>query len=253
MELGERHRANYISCMSKTQTIVAAALLALTIGQAQALDYVAHAGGDLDGRGHYRNSIEALDASYAAGHRTIEVDFLRTTDGDLVCAHDWKRYRTGLDAWWNGNAPMSTEDYTALPDRGCLFGEMVEWFKAHEDVTLFVDMKLRGTTATHQIADALGKDRLVVFATSNAVAEELIGEGFKVIAMSDYFVQAERTPEHMLVPGLYGVGLGPNVDWSRWQDAPVKVYAYTLDDCAAISGLNIDGVYTNTLAPNACE
>lgn len=53
---------------------------------------IAHAGGGItvDGRQYsYTNSREAVEQSYAAGHRVIELDFALTSDEYLVCTHDW--------------------------------------------------------------------------------------------------------------------------------------------------------------------
>lgn len=60
---------------------------------------IAHGMGslDIDGELHdYTNSREAFEANYAKGLRVFEVDFLLTSDGALVSAHDWERY--GVDS-----------------------------------------------------------------------------------------------------------------------------------------------------------
>lgn len=49
---------------------------------------IAHAFGGIDGVS-YTNSLEAFRENYAKGHRTFEVDFSVTSDGRLVCLHDW--------------------------------------------------------------------------------------------------------------------------------------------------------------------
>jgi len=54
------------------------------------LPRVAHAGGGIDGA-TYTNSREAVLASLDKGFAWIEIDFVWTSDGRLVCIHDWKR------------------------------------------------------------------------------------------------------------------------------------------------------------------
>lgn len=41
------------------------------------------------GSAEYTNSREALEATLSAGNRLVEIDFLFTSDGHLVCAHEW--------------------------------------------------------------------------------------------------------------------------------------------------------------------
>ena len=47
-----------------------------------------HACGGIDGIS-YSNSQEAMESTLAAGNMLVEVDFLYTTDGHLVCLHKW--------------------------------------------------------------------------------------------------------------------------------------------------------------------
>lgn len=54
----------------------------------QGTNLVHHAGSGIDGL-RYSNSKEALDAALLKGN-VIEVDFIYTEDGVLVCGHDWK-------------------------------------------------------------------------------------------------------------------------------------------------------------------
>ena len=50
-----------------------------------------HGGGDIDGIA-LTNSMEAVNATLEKGHYFIELDFMFTRDGQLVCAHDWERF-----------------------------------------------------------------------------------------------------------------------------------------------------------------
>ena len=52
---------------------------------------IAHAGGALDGK-TYLNSLEAVQEAIKNDFTYIELDLLETTDGDLVAAHDWKKF-----------------------------------------------------------------------------------------------------------------------------------------------------------------
>ena len=57
-----------------------------------------HAGGGIDGL-TYSNSREALEHTLNQGNRFVEVDFLFTSDGQLVCAHDWHDISDSLNVW----------------------------------------------------------------------------------------------------------------------------------------------------------
>ncbi|MFB7140100.1 phosphatidylinositol-specific phospholipase C/glycerophosphodiester phosphodiesterase family protein [Gottfriedia sp. NPDC056225] len=54
--------------------------------------FIAHGLGGLEGNKRVTNSKEALENSYKNGYRIVEVDFVITTDGQLVARHDWKEY-----------------------------------------------------------------------------------------------------------------------------------------------------------------
>jgi glycerophosphoryl diester phosphodiesterase len=54
--------------------------------------FIAHAGGQIDGL-RYTNSLEALELAYKNGLRLFEFDLVHTSDGRLVAAHDWDRWR----------------------------------------------------------------------------------------------------------------------------------------------------------------
>ena len=48
-----------------------------------------HACGGIDGNS-YTNSTEALDNSIKSNCESVEIDFRYTSDGTLICAHDWE-------------------------------------------------------------------------------------------------------------------------------------------------------------------
>ncbi len=95
---------------------------------------IAYAGSGIDEKVG-TNSLEAILLNYEAGHRVFEIDLNLTTDGDLVCVHDWPSY----------SGPLSREDflkrriageYTAICLRD-VYNLMLE----HEDMYLVTDTK----------------------------------------------------------------------------------------------------------------
>ncbi|MDT8397627.1 MAG: glycerophosphodiester phosphodiesterase family protein [Pseudomonadales bacterium] len=107
-------------------------------------DVVSHGGGEIAGQ-IISNSLEALDASYLAGQRFIEVDLSWTADGHLVLIHDW-----GLFYQRFFSQPVSIPDLETFRQLPMNFGltqmtltDLVAWMEAHKDVKIITDIKER--------------------------------------------------------------------------------------------------------------
>lgn len=106
---------------------------------------VTHAMGSVDGK-EYTNSLEAFEENYVKGQRVFEVDFELTSDGKVVCKHDWSD--------WNEWPEIPTEaeylsskimgEYTPLSLEECLL-----LLDEYEDIWLMTDSKY---IETEQIA-----------------------------------------------------------------------------------------------------
>ena len=72
---------------------------------------VAHAGGDIDGN-PYTDSREALLLSIRNGFHLVELDFVKTRDGDWFIAHDWKGW--ALLTGYHGELPPTTRSVESL-------------------------------------------------------------------------------------------------------------------------------------------
>ncbi len=80
---------------------------------------ITHAGGLLNGVA-YTNSLEALEANYAAGRRIFEIDLIETSDGEIVLGHDWDDFE--------GEAQTLDIYRGANPDLTLMtFSEFAEW------------------------------------------------------------------------------------------------------------------------------
>ena len=102
---------------------------------------VAHAGGAIYGY-RFTNSLEALDKAYASGFRFAELDFERTTDGEIVLIHDWK----SMCARLLGEAGQrSLEEFRAADTLAGLtlldLDALLIWMEAHPDCTVITDIK----------------------------------------------------------------------------------------------------------------
>ncbi len=111
---------------------------------------IAHAMGAIDGL-TYTNCKEAFEVNYELGHRVFEVDFNLTSDGKMVCRHDWSAgYQEGID-----EEHVPTEvifkktpilgKYTPLT-----LEDVLLLMKEHEDIYIVTDTKYRDEKALEQ-------------------------------------------------------------------------------------------------------
>ncbi len=105
---------------------------------------IAHAGGGYAGIS-YSNSIEALNDSYAAGFRYIEMDFSWTSDGHLVCLHDWgKTFKKLFNK--KVKQALSYTEFEQLVDAHpyfspCTLASFAGWMSDKPDVKVITDIK----------------------------------------------------------------------------------------------------------------
>jgi glycerophosphoryl diester phosphodiesterase len=105
---------------------------------------IAHAGGGL-GKVTYTNSYQALEANLQNGFRYFEIDFSFTSDGQLVCLHDWKAnfVRTfGFDT----ERPLSFEKFKQLAGdnprfTNCTLEGLDGWMREHPATHVVTDVR----------------------------------------------------------------------------------------------------------------
>jgi hypothetical protein len=169
--------------------------------------FIAHAGGEIDGH-RYTNSREAMDRSYRNGLRLLEIDLIRTSDGRLVGAHDWDRWReeTGSTSFH----PSHREFKETL-----LFGKyhtldlanLDRWFAERPDAFLVTDKVADFETLLDGFSH---RSRLIV----------------EVFSIGDYLRAMARGVEHpmlSLAPAVAKDGLDAVVDFLA--SHPVKFVA----------------------------
>lgn len=109
------------------------------------LPRVAHAGGGYRDR-TYTNSIDALEAN-KNNYRLFEMDFSWTTDGELVCLHDWD---SSLRYWFKLQTPgaMSYSEYFNLVRSNgelqhCDLESLTKWMRENPSARIVTDIKDR--------------------------------------------------------------------------------------------------------------
>lgn len=96
-----------------------------------------HAGGGIDGL-DYTNSKEAMELMFSKDNYFIEVDFMYTSDHELVCMHKWSEQ-------WTGEEVPSLEEFTT----GKIFGkytamtakDVVQYMEQHPQLHIIIDTK----------------------------------------------------------------------------------------------------------------
>lgn len=125
---------------------------------------VAHAGGGINGA-TYTNSIEALNVNYSKGFRYFEIDFNTTSDGNIVCVHDWPEFNRlgGSDA----KRPLSLADFEAINEsfikyKKCTLNSLAQWLGEHDDAFLITDVKDNNLEALKSIINLVPNSKAVV-------------------------------------------------------------------------------------------
>ncbi len=159
---------------------------------------IAHAGGAIYG---YRltNSQEALDNAYAGGFRYIELDLLRSSDGEIVLLHDWESMARRL----LGEAgERSAEDFTAAPALAGLTlldaEGLFRWMDGHPDCYIITDVKDADDPAfLRELREKAGDagTRFIPQAYSLEEAAALREGGWEKVILTLYRIQAE--PEEL--------------------------------------------------------
>lgn len=96
-----------------------------------------HAGGAI-GSMSYTNSKEAIEKTLEDGNRLLEIDFLFTSDGHLVCLHEWQNLQ-------GRNQPCSLETFLSLKIyyqyTTITAEDFLGYMRAYPDLYLIVDTK----------------------------------------------------------------------------------------------------------------
>lgn len=117
---------------------------------------IAHAGGGYEDQ-NYTNSIEALNGSYQAGFRYIEIDFSWTSDGQLVCLHDWdKTFKKVFKR--KVKQPISYVEFKQLVEdhadfRPCTLDSLAVWLLNKPEVRIITDIKYDNLKGINFIID----------------------------------------------------------------------------------------------------
>lgn len=139
--------------------------------------FIAHAGGEIEGD-RYTNSLEALDLNYKKGFQLFEIDFIKTSDGKFVAAHDWKKWKE--QTGYKGEVPITQEEFLKHKIKGKYTPLTLEtvnsWFKKHPEAILVTD---KVNTPKEFTAQFIDKNRLIMELFSMKAVKEGLSLGIK--------------------------------------------------------------------------
>lgn len=223
------------------------------------LPNVAHAGGLYRGSG-YTNSLESLNENKRK-YEYFEIDFMRVSDGHIVCAHDWGKIGRNL-ALGDGKEgiPSLDEFLTARKKHqwtACTLDELVEWVKEN-DKFIVTDIKENNIEnlkfIKNNYPDMLDKFIPQIYNTSEYFHVKAMG--YKKIIFTLY---ATNISDIDLVDWINGKEIFAVTMWhhrtpyltKKLNDMGYAVYAHTINDKNIFDFLRknygIQGIYTDTL------
>ena len=222
-----------------------------------------HGGGRLDGYAG-SNSLEAIDAAYAAGNRTLELDFLLSSDGVPVCLHDWSAFYGNditegaamtLDAF---RAVRIYERYTPLD-----LETLAVWLTAHPDVHIITDVKDNNLGVLRTIAKAHPElvSRFIpqIYAYDEYAPVRAMGYANIILTLYRLGEYSDKVNTKKIVPfaaarGLVAVTadvtLASEAFVAAFRAAGVPLAVHTVNDGAAQAALfsaGVSAVYTDNI------
>ena len=229
------------------------------------LALVAHAGGAVSGY-VYSNALEALEESAAYGITYIEIDFMPTTDGEIVLTHVWQNMPNRIPGAPNHIVSHETflsyrlfNRYTTMD-----LSMLIAFLDEHPDIRVITDTKdgYDAYTALYAIAERYPEhiDRFIpqVYRFEHIGRMERLG--FTDIIVTLYLMPAEifETPEEIarraFHHGVYAIAIqeyGVTPEFAErlgvWD---IRFFAHTVNSPARAEELRemgFYGIYTSHL------
>ena len=231
--------------------------------------YVVHAGGALECGNEtfsYTNSYEALENLYLYGNRISEFDFLYTSDGEIVCAHN------GKETWAEGfsfrEAP-TLEEFLNARSFGSFtpmsLSMLAEYMEKHKDLYVVTDVKDDNIQFCQDVRNKHPKllSQFIIQIYHEDEYEPIKRMGFKNIIYtlyraSDDELELENLEAFLNKHDLFGVTF-----WESWADetsefynmvltTEVPIFVHTVNEKSEMEKMfnkGIVGIYTDVVDP----
>lgn len=224
--------------------------------------FIIHASGTTPQGTIGSNSIEAINHSYQLGYRTIEIDFTWTSDGRLVCVHDWLNYYGPL-------LNKETLSYAEFEQLRTSYGytsmtldDLAQWLTAHKDVVIVTDIKENNISGAKLLAETYPEliDQFWVQIYKTDEYDPISQLGYKNIILTVYQMTFEEKSDtatliqfaksHPLSGITFPIELMDLVPgyFTAMQEANTPLYVHTINDLQTQSemfDMGFSGVYTD--------
>lgn len=220
--------------------------------------YIAHAGGGVEGT-DYNNNLQSVQNSYLNGFKLIEIDFLVTSDGHVVCGYTWEK-----EGW--SHPPVEKKFVRQVKEKRCTASSLVDWLKNNEDAQVIIDAKERPVYVWSYIAQKFPDflSRFIPQAYRVSDVSMLLDMGYSDVFLTLYKYKEKEIDDLLeslqscdaaidaVVLNFESEILTSDLS-SSLNGCGVKLYVYTVNNPAAVEKLiqekHINGVYTDHILP----
>ncbi len=239
-------------------------MTATTLSHAQPL-MIAHAGGGINGQ-NYTNSLESLESNYNKGFRVFEIDFSWTSDGQLVCLHDWdKRFKKIFG--FKTKQPLTLKSFKQLLDNSkklhpCTLDTFASWVLKHKDIKIITDVKTNNIKAIRKILVLYPElqPQLIVQFYQPEEYPILKGMGFDELIwiLYQYEGSLKSVTHHVESMNLFALSMRASQvkkkPMQNMQKKGLNLFVYTINKEKNVKELvnkhSVSGIYTDFLLPN---
>lgn len=222
---------------------------------------VIHAGGVVGGDAG-TNSLEALNNSFYNGYRFIELDFNFTTDGHLVCVHDWQK--NYYESEYHFNGPVSLDEFVQLKIEGkytpLTLKSLEDWLMNKPNTYIITDIKEDNIAGLQYIKDNYPyiMRRLIPQIYAESQYDAVRAMGYENIIYTLYMLNySQKTNTNQIVSfakshDLVAITFSSELATSSYVDAlkqsGTPLFAHTvndIDETRYFKDMGIYGVYSD--------
>lgn len=229
--------------------------------------HIVHAGGYIDSADgtsyNYTSSVEAIENCYKNGNKFCELDFLKTTDNQLVCAHEWKQlYKDGEPLEKGVSLEEALNCKMENEFKPLWLGSLVDFMREHEDIRIITDIKKDyNTEGAKMIAEYCPdlKDRFIIQVYHEDEAYIMEDMGFNNIIFTLYRTEEEERTKEALLQAAKAhdfICFTVKKSWINEEFAEdvkatgVPLFTHTVNDLEEMKNmiaLGVDGFYSDVV------
>ena len=220
--------------------------------------YIMHAGGVTPNGIVGSNSIQAMQRSYKNGQYWLELDFEWTSDGHLVCTHDWDAWYTRI--YTGADVPTLARfeklRKTTYGFESPTLNSLILWLRTHPKAKIVTDVKSNNVKAAEIISKYTDlKDRFIIQIYSPDDYDKVATLGFKNIILTYYRIfpqniSVEAIKNKTLLACTFPASEDYKAAMTAFIKAGIPVYVHTVNGEAEQQkwfDFGVSGIYCDTL------